>query len=120
MTEESQLARLRQNKVPRSYRLRGVTPPDWVPEGSDAVDEAQLPTSPGAPQRGRVEGNVLAVIVQLEERGQLPTVTRIAVRLGKSKGEVGKALAKLLAVGKVRKGPKVGREQPYLENDAKQ
>lgn len=60
------------------------------------------------------QGEVLRTIEELITLGVAATITRIADHLGKTKGQVGKAIADLLNRGEVQKGEKDGREQPYF------
>jgi hypothetical protein len=60
-----------------------------------------------------LKGGIVETIDQLEELGQMATVTRIAQYLGKDTGNISRALNDLIAAGKIAKGEKQGREQPY-------
>jgi len=60
-----------------------------------------------------LKGNVLQAIKSLTDDGEIPTTTRIAAFLNMDKGNVSRTLADLVTAGRVRKGTKVGREQPY-------
>jgi predicted transcriptional regulator len=60
-----------------------------------------------------LKGEILDAIRDLMSLGETPTTTRIAMHLGKDKGNVSRELANLVATGKVIRGEKQGREQPY-------
>ena len=60
-----------------------------------------------------LKGEILDAICDLMSLGETPSTTRIATHLGKDKGNVSRELANLVATGKVIKGEKQGREQPY-------
>lgn len=60
-----------------------------------------------------LRGEILEAIYELTSLGETPSTTRIATHLGKDKGNVSRELANLVATGKVIKGEKQGREQPY-------
>jgi hypothetical protein len=60
-----------------------------------------------------VKGQILQAIDDLEELGELATTTNVAQHIGKDRGNVGKAMADLLNEGRVTKGKKDGRQQPY-------
>lgn len=59
------------------------------------------------------QGDVMTAIRALAEDGKAPTTTRIAKFLSKNEGYISHVLGDLIATGKVRKGQKIGREQPY-------
>jgi DNA-binding transcriptional ArsR family regulator len=64
-------------------------------------------------KKGTVKADILDAIRELAGGGKLPTTTSIATRLGKDKGAISRELADLENDGKVIRGEKVGREQPY-------
>lgn len=67
----------------------------------------------GQVRKDSLQADILAAIPELEGLGELATTAHIAQHLGKNKGNVSRALADLALVGKVIKGQKQGREQPY-------
>jgi hypothetical protein len=75
----------------------------WQPEG-----EA------GQVRHDSLQANILAAIRDLGVMGELSTTTRIASHVGRDKPSVSRALAEMVNKGKVAKGAKVGRQQPYL------
>lgn len=76
----------------------------WCWQSLGAADEVRKDT---------VQGEILAAIGQLADMGEAPCTSSIASHLGKDKGQVSRALAELLAMGKVVKLEKDGRTQPY-------
>ncbi len=60
-----------------------------------------------------LKGEVLQAIRNLTEDGVIPTTTRIAKSVHAKMPNVSKALGDLLQAGKIRKGPKQGKEVPY-------
>ena len=58
-------------------------------------------------------GEVLSAITDLERLGELATTARIASHTSRDRGNISHILANLLADGKIRKGSKQGRQQPY-------
>jgi RecA-family ATPase len=69
-------------------------------------------------RKDSVRAEILDAIRTLRETGELATTASIAAHLGKDKGNVSKELGELVGLGKVIKGEKVGKNQPYsLVND---
>jgi RecA-family ATPase len=60
-----------------------------------------------------LKGEIIQAIRDLVEDGEIPTTRRIAKRLNKDDSNISHALADLQAVGRVKRGEKVGREMPY-------
>ncbi len=67
----------------------------------------------GEVRKDSFNGAVIQAIRELEEMGEIPTTTRIAKHIDARTGHVSRALADLVGNGKIRRGEKVGREQPY-------
>jgi hypothetical protein len=73
----------------------------------------QLLGEVGATRKDSFNADVLHAAQELADRRELVTTERIASMLGKDKGNVSRAIGDLLTASKLRKGDKVGREQPY-------
>lgn len=56
---------------------------------------------------------VMSAIVQLESMGELATTTKISLHCGAKKSNVSRAIGELIALGKIIRGEKVNRDQPY-------
>jgi len=68
----------------------------------------------GQVRRDTQKARVLKAIAELTAIGEVATTTRIAQQANMNRGNVSRTVAELIAMGKVRKGKKIGREVPYL------
>lgn len=73
----------------------------------------QLLGEAGKVLKDTFQADVLDAIRTLVDLGQTPTTTSLAQHLNKNTGNVNRALADLVNLGEVVKGPKIGRQQPY-------
>ncbi|MBT4498512.1 MAG: AAA family ATPase [Gemmatimonadetes bacterium] len=64
-------------------------------------------------RQGTLKGEIVTAITALENMGERPTTARIALHLGKNRGQVSRNLGDLVMAGKVLKDKKQGKEQPY-------
>jgi DNA-binding transcriptional ArsR family regulator len=60
-----------------------------------------------------LKADILQAMREIIEDGELATTRRIADRIGKDPGNVSRALADLMAAGKIRRIEQRGRERPY-------
>lgn len=67
--------------------------------------------------RDTVKGSILSAIADLVDDGQLATTTNLADYLDKTQGHISRALSEMVREGLVQKGPKHGRQQPYILPD---
>jgi hypothetical protein len=63
--------------------------------------------------KNAMKTEILEAIAELYNMGEVPSTKNIATHIGKDEGNVSRALADFVATGKVVKGVKVGRQQPY-------
>jgi len=64
-------------------------------------------------RKDTVKGDILAAIDELVTMGETPTTANIADHTGQKRPNISRALHDLVTGGKVIRGPKVGRLQPY-------
>ncbi len=64
-------------------------------------------------RKDTVEGEILDAIRNLVAVGEIPSTANIAAYVGRNRGYINHRLADLLNQGKVIKGKKVGKTQPY-------
>jgi len=74
----------------------------------------QLLGEAGDVLRDTVKADIVGAIRTLTEADEIATTTAIAGFLGKERSNISQSLAELATQGKVVKGKKRGREQPYL------